>query len=169
MDSSSLQPPSQRLVLSCLRRSHRSPGSGWHFDAHDSLIVCVRGDKRFRIASADAVPGTGAAPAVEVMMTSGDAVFVPAGTYHCGSDGAGAGGDGGPSVVLSIGLRSDVRSAPLLTARLRDDSERWQMHHFFTGRQLQNTNTPTRLRAKRSRAGGGRDNLEQAEDCSLEE
>ena len=86
-------------------------------------------------------------------MRPGDAVFVPAGVYHCGSD------DGtsscASSVVVSVGLRSEIRSAARLTASLRADSELWRAHHFFTGRRLR----LVQRRRKRKRTVSQRDSL----------
>ena len=60
---------------------------------------------------------------------AGDAVFVPAAAYHCGSDGGGEGG----SVIVSVGLRSRWREPAALRKQLHVETARWRGCDFFTG------------------------------------
>ena len=90
-------------------------------------------------------------------MVKGDACFVPAGAYHCGTDAA----DGDTSVVLSVGFRSEVRSAAALTASLTRDSDRFRGTHFFSGRgafsggvSINVSDADRPHRDKRARCGG---------------
>ena len=107
---------------------------GWHYDAHDALLVCVAGLKSMRVAAPGALPGETTSIAIDATLQPGDAVFVPAGTYHCGCGGdelGGGGGGGEASVLLSLGLRSSVRRADALTASLRRDGDLLRGVLFF--------------------------------------
>ena len=70
--------------------------------------------------------------AVDMVMEAGDAVFVPAGAWHCGHDGGAADDpDGTLSVLVSLGLRSTQRDAAALTAAIARESERLRGLPFF--------------------------------------
>jgi len=126
---------------------------GWHFDAYDSLLICVAGSKRLLVAGVGVGPGEHARPKLDVCMRPADAVFIPAGCYHCGSDAthldvsaAGRARPGGgecealyepsTSVLLSIGLTSRHRSPTLLIDRIQRDAKHWRGSSFHTGERL---------------------------------
>eukprot|EP00750_Incisomonas_marina_P006715 INCI14707.6.p1 GENE.INCI14707.6~~INCI14707.6.p1 ORF type:complete len:317 (+),score=36.97 INCI14707.6:392-1342(+) len=56
---------------------------GWHTDSVDNLVICVAGSKNFQIAGTQ----LGLPPVVNVTLWPGDAVWVPAGTFHKGVGG----------------------------------------------------------------------------------
>ena len=73
---------------------------GWHFDDTDVLIYMLEGTKRFRVAGTEMESPT----VVDINMTPGDAVFIPAKFYHHGM------GTGVNSTVLSLAFSPTTRN-----------------------------------------------------------
>lgn len=88
---------------------------GWHCDYLDVLVYCVEGSKRFQVAGTE----LGSPTVVDVVMSPGDAVYIPATYYH-----RGVGGDDNQSVIWSIGFphyeSGDVDEPRLKKKKARD-------------------------------------------------
>jgi len=65
-----------------------SASAGWHIDDVDVLLIMLRGKKRFRVAGRT----LGSHVEIDHVLESGDALFIPALTFHTGGDIQRAGG-----------------------------------------------------------------------------
>lgn len=59
---------------------------GWHIDDVDVLLVMLRGSKRFRVAGTQ----VGSRVAIDCVLRSGDALYIPSLRFHSGGDTAGS-------------------------------------------------------------------------------
>ena len=55
---------------------------GWHIDDVDVLLVMLRGSKRFRVAGTQ----VGSQVAIDCILESGDALYIPSLRFHSGGD-----------------------------------------------------------------------------------
>ena len=116
-----------------------SASLGWHIDDVDVLLVMLRGTKRFRVAGTAA----GSELCIDHVMSCGDAIYIPALTFHSGGDSAGTaasatGAVAASSTMLSVAMpprdarATDVvgewrRARDAVRRRLPDrDSNSWQ-------------------------------------------
>lgn len=76
-----------------------SASLGWHVDDIDVLLVMLRGRKRFRVAGETA----GSAVVIDHLMEAGDAIYIPALTFHSGGDSSAARVAEG-STLLSVAM-----------------------------------------------------------------
>ena len=95
------------------RRPHTSASLGWHIDDIDVLLVMLHGRKRFRVAGRR----LGSAPVIDHVLEAGDAIYIPALTFHSG------GLDEQPedSTLLSLALPpADADAATAAVNRWKD-------------------------------------------------
>jgi len=59
-----------------------SASLGWHIDDIDVLLIMLRGAKRFRVAGQT----VGSEAVIDTVLKPGDAIFIPALTFHTGGD-----------------------------------------------------------------------------------
>ena len=74
----------------CTAAASASASLGWHVDDVDVLLIMLKGRKRFRVAGRT----FGSTVAIDAMLEAGDALFIPALTFHTGG-GDERGGNGG--------------------------------------------------------------------------
>ena len=96
LNTATRRPYSDVDVFMTSSEADSSASIGWHVDELDVLLVQLRGRKRFRVAGV--TPGS--ALRVDATLEPGDAVYVPAGYWHCGGDNA----EQEHSILLSVAL-----------------------------------------------------------------
>ena len=82
-------------LTSAAEHASTSASLGFHIDDIDVFLVMLSGRKRFRVAGRT----LGSAVAIDHMMTPGDAIYVPALTFHSGGS---AGEPSEESLMLSV-------------------------------------------------------------------
>ena len=73
-----------------------SASLGWHVDDIDVLLVMMQGSKRFRVAGRT----VGSDVVIDHMMKPGDAIYIPALTFHSGGSNLAAAAEGDASSCL---------------------------------------------------------------------
>ena len=105
---------------------HGSASLGWHVDDVDVLLVMLRGSKRFRVAG----EAVGSDVVIDHVMERGDAIYIPALTFHSGGDSSTDDSEtastSSSSTMLSVAMapgsmeESDARVAVVQWRRARD-------------------------------------------------
>jgi len=92
-----------------------SASLGWHIDDIDVLLIMLRGRKRFCVAGRT----LGSEVSIDHCMSPGDAIFIPALTFH-------SGGSAEPeeSLMISIAFAPDAKEDRVITSETVD---RWRL------------------------------------------
>eukprot|EP00965_Chrysotila_dentata_P062403 2068427-Pleurochrysis_carterae.AAC.4 len=141
LDSATRRPLRNADVYVTSRRASTSASLGWHIDDVDVLLVLMRGQKRFRVAG----PTVGSTVVIDHMMQPGDAIYIPALTFHTG------GQSDAPeeSMLLSTALPLATpaaerateavdrwrRAKQLVLSRLSDEHDSWDYASTGDGRR----------------------------------
>ena len=85
-----------------------SASLGWHVDDVDVLLVMLRGAKRFRVAG----EAVGSEVVVDRILQPGDALYIPALTFHSGGDTHSDGDDDEQPPHIQSAEREEALAAP---------------------------------------------------------
>ena len=95
-----------------------SASLGWHVDDVDVLLVMLRGAKRFRVAG----EAVGSEVVVDRILQPGDALYIPALTFHSGGDTHSDGDDDEQPPHIQSAEREEALAAPSTPSERGDDA-----------------------------------------------